>query len=474
MTRSAFEVAADLFDPQPSIYEKDPVRWAHDKGIFLYSKQNDILVSLVIDDTAVHSCHTSGKSFDAAVAVAWWLDSHPPGTAFVVTSAPTGDQVKAILWREIGRIHKLYDLPGRVNLTEWYIGGELVAFGRKPNDYEPTAFHGIHAIHVLVVLDEGSGIPKALMDAASTLTSNDGSRTLIIGNPDDPSSHFAKLCKPGSGWRVIHISAQDTPNFTGEPVPPEVAAAMLSKSWVEKKKLEWGEDSALYISKVLGLFPKDSEFGIIPASAIAKCRRLELEEGPVELGVDVGAGGDQSVIRERKGMVAGEVWRSRHGDPEKLQDEIISAILQTQATKVKIDSNGIGWGICGWVRKELRTAGVECAVLPVNVGEGSQFPKRYVNLRAEMWWEIGRELSRHELWDLRAIDDECAVELETPKYLIKTGGRIQVEDKDEVKKRLGRSPDDADALLLAFYDPPVKPPMESGAAKVLAKGSVHV
>src|SRR4029079_19602604 len=89
---------------------------------------------------AVQSCPAVGKSFVAATTVAWWLDVHPVGEAFVVTTAPTDKQVKAVLWREINRLHTRAGLAGRTNLSEWYIGKELVAFGLKSADQDPTAF----------------------------------------------------------------------------------------------------------------------------------------------------------------------------------------------------------------------------------------------------------------------------------------------------------------------------------------------
>jgi hypothetical protein len=56
---------------------------------------------------------------------------------------------------------------------------------------------------------------------------------LAIGNPDDPASHFAQICKPGSGWHVITVSAFDTPADTGEKVPAELLPRLVSPEWVE-------------------------------------------------------------------------------------------------------------------------------------------------------------------------------------------------------------------------------------------------
>ena len=88
-------------------------------------------------------------------------------------------------------------------------------------------------------------------------TSN--ARVLAIGNPDDPSSHFAQICKPGSGWEVIKISAFDTPAYTGEEVPEGLLPAAVSPEWVEERKRRWGVTGPIYQSKVLGEFPDISD-----------------------------------------------------------------------------------------------------------------------------------------------------------------------------------------------------------------------
>jgi hypothetical protein len=140
----------------------------------MWSRQREIAQS-VHDNryTAVKSCHGTGKSFTAARICAWWLSTHAPGEAFVVTTAPTYKQVHAVLWREIGRAHRLADLPGRITLEdEWYIGQELVGFGRKPADYDPSAFQGIHARYVLVIVDEAGGVPANIFNAVDSLATN--------------------------------------------------------------------------------------------------------------------------------------------------------------------------------------------------------------------------------------------------------------------------------------------------------------
>ena len=406
-----------------------------------------------------HNSHT------AAIAASWWLDTHDPGSAFVVTTAPTFPQVRAILWRYIRRVHKAGKLTGRVNQTEWHIGDELVAFGRKPADHDESAFQGIHARYVLVIIDEACGVPEQLWVAADALTTNVDCRILAIGNPDNPASHFRKVCTPGSGWNTISISAFDSPNLTGEKVPNDLAMALVSREWVEEKRREWGEDNPLYQAKVLGAFAEDHPNQVVRQSDMAACRQpaetpLAGDDLlPVELGVDVGGGGDETVIRERRGRLACREWRALTDRPEQIAPMVLAAIKETGATRVKIDSIGIGFGVIGELRNMADGALHGAVIDAVNVAEKSSEPDKFLNLRAELWWEIGRGLCERRGWDLSTMAnaDATVAQLLEPRWDIDAQGRIRVEKKDEVIKRLGRSPDNADALLLAFYSGGARP-----------------
>lgn len=456
--------ALDLLQPKSLIYERDPVRWCADRiDVQLWSKQREIIES-VRDNrmTAVHSCHESGKSLTAAATAIWWIDTHPVGEAFVVTTAPTNTQVRAILWREMNRLHARGQLVGRMNLTEWYVGNELIALGRKPADYDNEAFQGIHARRVLVVLDEACGIQKSLWDAASTLTANEHSRTLGIGNPDNPHGEFARVCRPNSGWNVIHIAAEHTPNFTGEPVSELVADSLVSPVWVEEKKQSWGMGSALYTSKVDGRFPQDSDVGIIPYTWALECRNLQLVAvGPRCAGLDVGGGGDRTVLRERVGARAGREMIWNESDPMKLVGQISSILHEWEIERVVVDVIGLGWGVCGRLKELSRfheptmpDTTHAAVVVPFNAAESptNRNKVRFLNKRAEMHWN-GRELARLRAWDLEEVDDDALQELTESQYeIIDSRGRVKVEAKDMVHARLGRSPDRADALLMAFWE----------------------
>lgn len=442
-------------------WAQDPASWVRDRlGQTVWSKQREIMES-VRDNrkTAVRSCHSSGKSHVASLIVSWWLDAHPPGEAFVVTTAPTTAQVRAILWRYIRRMHKTHNLPGRVNQVEWLIDEELVAFGRKPADTDEAAFVGIHAPYVLVVIDEACGVPESLWIGSEAITTGPWCRILAIGNPDNSDTHFFKVSQPGSGWNAIRISAFDTPNFTGESVPEKVAVSLISKEWADEKKIEWGEANALYNSKILGEFTLDAADTVVRSSDVATCR-VDMEAkyspvdlSPVELGVDVGGGLDETVVRERCGLLAGREWRIRTDRPEKIAPLVLRAIRESGATAVKIDSIGVGFGVIGELRNAASRGEHTARIIGVNVSENPRDKKKFANLRAEMWWTIGREMSSQGLWDLSRMEnaDITAAELLQPRWELDTKGRILVEPKDRIRARTGKSPDHADALLLAYY-----------------------
>lgn len=461
--RSRLSALAELANPPGLTWRKDPIAWAQERaGIELWSKQREIMESVRDNaQTGVASCHEVGKSFTAATVTAWWIDVHPPGEAFVVTTAPSDKQVKAILWREINRLHSRIGLAGRTNLSEWYIGKELVAFGRKPADYDPTAFQGLHARYMLVVLDEACGIPGELWDAASSLAANIHGRTLAIGNPDDEHSRFADNCLKDPDWNTIHIGYDDTPNFTGEPVSESLKEMLISRRWVDERRRKWGEESAIFISKCKGRFPVgQSPFVVIPLSTAEKCRWVDLPEGQETVaGLDIGAGGDRTILRERRGMKAGREAVFINPDPMQTVAQLVEKIVEWGVTKVNYDPIGVGWALGGRL-KELSSmhnptspeVTHHAEVVGVNVANKSSDPIRFFNKRAELWWR-GRELSRLGLWDLEVIDDDTMHELTTPLYeLLDSKGKIKIQAKDDIIKVLGRSPDSAEALLLAFWE----------------------
>lgn len=455
---------ADALDPPSLRYRLDPVAWARERaGLEIWSKQAEIMESVRDNpNTAVKSCHSSGKSFISAVTTCWWLDVHPRGEARVISTAPTSKQVDAILWYEINKLHKRLGMFGRCNIREIYDGKELVALGRKPPDDDQAAFQGLHAKYLLLILDEAYGIPKRLWDEGSSLASNEHGRQLAIGNPDGPGE-FMEVCERNKDWNTIHISYRHTPNFTGEPVSDTLKQMLVSDRWVEERKRKWGQSSALFISKCEGDFPGEGDpYAVVQNSWAANCRLLDLAaDDPLEGGIDVGGGSDRTVLRMREGPKATEEVEFYDNDPMRSVGKLAHQIDEWGLTSVKIDSTGLGWGVAGRLRELSRKHNPRSKdtvhgseIIPVNFGQKPPigFEKKFQNLRAYLWWQVGREMSRLSKWDLTNVDDEVIHELTSPRYeIMDSFGKIKIEPKVDVIKRLGFSPDRAEALLLAFF-----------------------
>jgi len=462
-------------------YALDPVLWAREVlGDTLWSQQMRIMES-VRDHrkTAVRSCHEIGKSFIAAEVIGWFIATRRIGDAFVVTSAPTAKQVAAILWREIGRVHGRGDLPGRVTATEWKAvpvlpdgrpgKEELVGFGRKPDDYDMTAFQGIHAPEVLVVFDEADGMPPELWEAADSLMANDDSKMLVIGNPDNPQSQFREVCKPGSGFNTIGVSAFDSPNFTGEPMPERVRKQLIGPLYVEEKRRKWAprwtwtddgskvvcpegvdplDTNPYWQSKILGQFPERADAdGLIPEVWIAQARARNLPaHGPYQLGVDVGGGGDASTIGLRNGVQFKILHEDHNPDTMATTGRVVDYLAKTNSDCAKVDVIGIGRGVVD------RGLELELPFIGINVGERPSEPERFANLRAEYYWKLRERFESGQIV-MEEDDEDTAAELVELKYKRLSNGKIEIESKQQMKNRGVPSPNRAEAMMLAFAEP---------------------
>lgn len=457
------EYASGLLEEQ--VNPLDPVDWAKRKAkIHLWSKQQEIIRSLVGNKrTAVQSGHGIGKSLTASVAASWWVDTHPPEETLVVSTAPSVKQVHAILWEEIRKIHGRAKLPGEVQISDnWIINRTLVGFGRKPQDHDREAFQGLHRKYVLVIIDEACGVPEWLWLAAAAITTGDQCRILAIGNPTDPSSYFRKVCRPGSGWNAIKISVMDNPRFTGEWLPPEVLEDLTGPGWVEDSKGDLGEGSALWQSKVLGEFPDIDEFSVIPMGWIeeAQMRWLDWQEqgsalpngSRLILGADIARfGGDKTAFAHRYGHIFTKIESMPRRDTIGTAKLILPYLNPGRGDMAVVDTNGVGAGTYDAVKHAGYYA------YGVNVGNRTSLVDttgqiEFYNLRAALMWKLREALdpARNPVLCLPP-DDQLAVDLSSPRWKTVPGGKIVIESKDDLRKRIGRSPDKGDAVALAWW-----------------------
>lgn len=464
--------------PQPARFGSDPVGWARDKmKLYLWSKQVEILESIRDNKlTAVQSCHGPGKTFTASVAGSWWLDPevHPLGSAFLVTTAPSWAQVETILWRELRRRHLQGGLPGRITRDcIWLLGAagtkrlddseEIIGIGRKPADYDENTFQGIHARYLLSILDEANGIPEPLWDSVLALSTNEHSRILAIGNPDDPNSRFAKVCRTGSAWHVIRISVWDVFDaLRTEDIPEDMREDLVSPIYVETARREWGEGSPRWQSKVEGVFPDVSdEYLISPALLEQACQNDLPGFGIGRYGVDVARyGADLSVMyRNRDGVV-------RLVDKWAKEDTMQSAgrvarVLLAHGVKrppANIDVIGLGAGVFDRLREQrFNVAQYQGSTRAAN-------HLKYKNRRSEAWWTF-RELMEEGMIDLDPADDKLGAELTAIKWGTGSDGRIYIETKEDFVDRLGYSPNHADAAVMSTVSAGAVPDQSNSSKK---------
>ena len=455
-------------------YANDPVGFVTE-GLHeqVWSKQIEILESVKNNKrTAVPACHAPGKSHIAARVVAWWVTSHPVGTARVVTTAASFRQVKNILWSHIRSLHTRHQLMGEVFTTDWKVDGLVVADGFSPADHNETAVQGIHAQHLLIVVDEAGGISPIIGRALEALMTGGHTRLLVLGNPptDNIGSWFERACNSDL-FNVIPIDAFSTPNFTGEDIG-SWSKNLVDSEWVNEVTREFGEDSAFVQARVHARFPRVTTNVTLPIDWLEAAVVTEPQnEGSIRLGVDVAAdGGDEFVIARMDGMtvavrhtssnntnaveVAGQVLHEIH---EAEKDHVKREI--TVPVRVKIDSIGVGWGVASLLQEWGKEGKHSSVIVPVNVAERAYDSEKFINQRAEMWWTMRELIQPNEYGDQEislALDHRTISQLTAPTYRANSSGRLQIESKADMKRRGISSPDRAEAVLLSVFEPPTR------------------
>lgn len=453
------------------LYYNDPSAWClYMLGIKMWSKQAEIGQDLVHNrNVAVKAAHGTGKSWLVAVLICWWIDTRYPN-AFVASTAPSRAQINAIVWRYVRKMKEQiaqryseglidHQLPGYITGDDQWKekGGNLLGFGRKPpENKEDDSFQGIHDAAVLAVGDEAVGLTPEMIDALGNITSNEGSRRILICNPTNPASYVAKLFREQtSNWSLHTISVFDSPNFTGNPDGLTQAALdeLVGPSYVEDKRAEYGEESARYKSRVLGEFAYETGDTLITTEDVAVAMDtviVPLSTSPIYLGVDIARfGDDNSVIYINTGGKVRFLTSFGHNTLTDLAKAVHQAALDYGAWEVRYDVLGVGQGF-----EELMWAHSPRPYKMIGMVGNAASPSkgRWHNARA-WWWDTMRQKLRLGKIDIdptdeRLIDELCAPEY---KYSVQSQGLL-VESKDDLKKRGIKSPDFADAAIYASMD----------------------
>lgn len=435
--------------------QADPVWWIQTVlGAHLWTKQREIVRSVRDNrQTAVRSCHGPGKTFTAAAIVLWFLYCFPESR--VVTTATKWSQVKNLLWHEVNQLHQRARIQGGLGgvclQTQLYLPDGRYALGLSTRPGQEESFQGHHAPHILLLYDEASGIPEPIYEAGEGYMTTAGARKLLIGNPTRAEGAFYKAFhSERDKYSTHHISAFECPAFTGEPVPQRIAPRLVSQEWVEERRSAW-EGTALWDVKVEGNFSKRADDTVISLGQLEAALGREVVEPPPDrmavVACDVARfGSDETVISTKVGQEVafpeGGIYQGKDtvetaGRVKRVYNELREGRGQA---RVVVDDTGVGGG----VTDILRAQGVP--VTAFNAGETAIEEDAYPNARSEAWFRGAEKLAEVSIPD----DEQLAADLLSPKYKLDMHGRRQVEKKEETKKRLGRSPDRADSVLMLF------------------------
>lgn len=423
-----------------------PVEWAREAlGVELWEMQAQILEAVRdYDYVAVRSSNAIGKTYLAAVAAIWRYHTKLPGR--VVTTGATWEGVERLLW---GNIHQiLYNAPCRelgqdkLLKTSLEIAPGWDMFGLSVN--RPEAFSGIRGPEgVFVIVDEASALEEDIHEAIMGLMASAGSKCLYIGNPLMPDGPFYR-CFSSPQWKTFHLSAFDSPNVrAGRNEIPGLA----TQEWITGRRAEWGEDSPAYISRVLGDFPEFGTGVIIPMSVVdAAVERPVDPQGPMFGGCDPARfGRDSTVIALCQGQRAFHIERHHGLSTTAVAGRMLELNREYDLAWFNVDEIGLGAGV------------VDCChdngadnVHGVNVATAARDDLQFANLRAEAWYNMADWLKTGSIPN----DPLLRSALASVRLGGWTGkGQRKLEPKEKTIERLGRSPDEGDALMLALVPP---------------------
>lgn len=475
MSQDTFaSLLADRLDPPAHRYLYDPVGWARDcidwrAGGCLTAYQQDVLAALPVKRrVAVRGPHGLGKSGLAAITVLWFATTRDAAGYDwkVLTTASAWRHLAVYLWPEIHKWARLikWDALGRPAFSD---RSELIALNLKLQFGAASAvasnraelLEGAHADSLLYLIDEAKIVPNATWDAIEGAFSGGRSEglpeafALAVSTPGPPAGRFYEIHKRSRGledWWTRHVTLDEA-----------VKAGRISREWAEQRKRQWGADSALYANRVLGEFHASDEDSVIPLAWVeAAVERwhawVDAGRPPLPgrqvLSVDVArSGGDATVFAHRTGVCIRELEEYHREDTMKTTARVQGALVDGVTSIV--DSVGVGGGVVDRLR-ELR--------LPVIAYTGSAKTDArdrtrefgFVSVRAAAYWRVRELLDPAFGAELMLPPNELLLsDLTTPTWTIATGvpPKIQVEKKEDVVARLGRSPDYGDAVVMNLW-----------------------
>ncbi len=463
--------------------QKDPVWWLKTVlGQDLWAKQLEIAEAIRDNPrVAVRSGHASGKTYLTASLALWFANSFPG--SMTITTAPGDRQVKKAMWGEIELAYNQSKmrLGGRFypRSARYELGPKWGMLGFATD--KPGRFSGYHAPYILIVIDEASEVEEYVFHEIEGIRSAGAMiRVVMLSQMTRTSGAFYDAFNRNqAAWKTFTISSFDTPNFApavlaawkaaGSPVEgfPWPTPYLCNPVWEAEMAAFPGKDSDEYRVRVLGIAPKGEATAIIPLHLVEVATKNILsvpKEGGTWMGLDIALGGeDSSYIFIRRGPVVlyGEEFNATSTNPTRETVEwALDTALRFGVTDINVDDIGIGKGVAD----ELEEAALphRIQVHPINFGSKPRDTEHYLNRRAEDYMGLRMRFESKEI-SLVNIAEDLAGPKQIDRLLpelsglkknpVSPAGKLSLERKEEFKKRLGRSPDAADALCLAFATP---------------------
>lgn len=445
---------------------EDPVLFAKTfLGTECWDIQSEILreVDKPYARVAVKACHSSSKTFSAALTALWFLARYTE--AIVVTTAPTWNQVRKLLWGEIhsALARSIYPFPEATQTELSFLSkgypkryAQGLATTVTKED-EGVKFQGYHAAHVLYIIDEAPGVDPKLWEAMEGSAAGGDVRFLAIGNPTISGGPFHKIfTEQRSGWKVFTIDAFDTPNFEGisleqliskefseEQLTSNPVPYLITRKWVRDMYYKWGPTHPFWESRVRGQFPSQSPDALLSLSWLEEAKVRELHgKGELSAGIDVaGPGEAETSLTVRDGPEI--IFHDQTSDPDPRGWLVLNlSPFKPRLKNVNVDVIGIGEGQY-WHLKDLNYP-----VVRINICETSSDPEQFADCKAEFYWGLRLRAQQGDLSGL--VDEETIGQLASIRWKPNSRGQIEIESKEDARKRGVPSPDRAESVMLAF------------------------
>ena len=407
---------------------------------------------------AMQWANGTAKTATAAILAHWFLDSFPGGK--LLTSAGTWSQLKEQLWREIAhwgastRMPIAADYaPEGITKTQIDIAPDWAAIARAADN--PDTFEGIHGRYAMVILDEAKAIPQDIFDSVRRILRGSPNCLfwfICLSSPGSPTGPFWDITNGDQShrWVGLRCSAYQSERVSLEQVAEDAE--------------DLGEDSPLFIAMDLGEFPEEGEDTLIPlAHAQAAVGRIVSTTGTKSLGIDVARKGkdDTALVamigRQAQPPVTTNGQRTTWTAAKALEMQKALAF-----NRIAVDDSGVGGG----VSDILVQAGKNVSEVNFGAKDLLKQPGIYQNNKTEMWMWIARELKAGYQDSLKPLEDQdpdvgiALPEGHASKKLVAQltsiqvhfdGTRYKAEGHKQLSIRHIKSPDQADALVLANW-----------------------